>query len=314
MDTMDNQAALTQEEFAFAQNVIKKLSDYFSEQVVGQEGLKKSLITAIIADGHILLESVPGLAKTTAAKAISDAVSGTFSRIQCTPDLLPSDIIGTQIYHQHSGQFETVFGPVFANFVLLDEVNRSSAKTQSAMLEAMQERQVTIGGKTYRMPQDIFIVIATQNPIEQEGTYPKEEIAIMNGIESGRIGTKKGAVLSIEDLDRVQDIAEKVYIDPAIKEYIANIVNMTRHPELISNGRLANYIRTGASPRASINFLRIAKATALISGRTYVVPDDVKNMRHQVLRHRIGLNYAAVVDNISAEEIIDMLVNAVPTP
>ena len=334
MDTMDNHAALTQEEFEFAQNVIKKLSDYFSEQVVGQEGLKKSLITAIIADGHILLESVPGLAKTTAAKAISDAVSGTFSRIQCTPDLLPSDIIGTQIYHQHSGQFETVFGPVFANFVLLDEVNRSSAKTQSAMLEAMQERQVTIGGKTYRMPQDIFIVIATQNPIEQEGTYPlseaqtdrfmikekitfpsvKEEIAIMNGIESGRIGTKKGAVLSIEDLDRVQDIAEKVYIDPAIKEYIANIVNMTRHPELISNGRLANYIRTGASPRASINFLRIAKATALIRGRTYVVPDDVKNMRHQVLRHRIGLNYAAVVDNISAEEIIDMLVNAVPTP
>jgi MoxR-like ATPase len=202
------------------------------------------------------------------------------------------------------------------------------------MLEAMQERQVTIGGKTYRMPQDIFIVIATQNPIEQEGTYPlseaqtdrfmikekitfpsvKEEIAIMNGIESGRIGTKREAVLSIQDLDRVQDIAEKIYIDAAIKEYIANIVNMTRHPELISNGRLANYIRTGASPRASINFLRIAKAEALISGRTYVVPDDVKNMRHQVLRHRIGLNYAAVVDNISVEEIIDMLVNAVPTP
>lgn len=334
MAFQNTRPSIAREDFEYAQEVIRKLSDYYSSKVVGQNTLRISMTAAIIADGHILIESVPGLAKTTAAKAVSDAVDGKFSRVQCTPDLLPSDIIGTQIYHQETGKFETIFGPVFANFVLLDEVNRSSAKTQSAMLEAMQERQVTIGGKTYRMPQDIFIVIATQNPIEQEGTYPlseaqtdrfmikekitfpsvKEEIAIMNGIESGRIGTKKGAVLSIEDLDRVQDIAEKVYIDPAIKEYIANIVNMTRHPELISNGRLANYIRTGASPRASINFLRIAKATALISGRTYVVPDDVKNMRHQVLRHRIGLNYAAVVDNISAEEIIDMLVNAVPTP
>ena len=333
MAFQNTRPSIAREDFEYAQEVIRKLSDYYSSKVVGQNTLRISMTAAIIADGHILIESVPGLAKTTAAKAVSDAVDGKFSRVQCTPDLLPSDIIGTQIYHQETGKFETIFGPVFANFVLLDEVNRSSAKTQSAMLEAMQERQVTIGGITYKMPQDIFIVIATQNPIEQEGTYPlseaqtdrfmikekitypsmDEEVTVLEKMEAHQF-EKTPPVLTIQDVDRVQDIAEKVYIDPAIKEYIANIVNMTRHPELISNGRLANYIRTGASPRASINFLRIAKATALISGRTYVVPDDVKNMRHQVLRHRIGLNYAAVVDNISAEEIIDMLVNAVPTP
>ena len=215
MNNTTNISSIPQEDFAFSQEVIGKLADYFSTRVVGQEGLKRSLITALVADGHILIESVPGLAKTTAAKAISDAVSAKFSRIQCTPDLLPSDIIGTQIYHQETGKFETIFGPVFANFVLLDEVNRSSAKTQSAMLEAMQERQVTIGGITYHMPQDIFIVIATQNPIEQEGTYPlseaqtdrfmikekitypsaDQEIIIMNKIENGTIAAKLPAVL-----------------------------------------------------------------------------------------------------------------------
>ena len=160
-----------QAEFEYAQNVIKQLSNYYDGKVVGQQNLKFALVASIIAEGHVLIESVPGLAKTTAAKTISDAVDGKFSRIQCTPDLLPSDIIGTQVYNQSTGEFETTLGPVFANFVLLDEINRSSAKTQSAMLEAMQERQVTIGGKTYRMPGDVFIVIATQNPIEQEGTY-----------------------------------------------------------------------------------------------------------------------------------------------
>ncbi len=172
---MNIQNNINQEDFDYSQDVIKKLSDYFDSKVVGQKGLKFSLIASIIADGHILVESVPGLAKTTAAKAISDAVDGKFARIQCTPDLLPGDIVGTQIYNQATQKFETILGPVFANFVLLDEVNRSSAKTQSAMLEAMQEKQVTIGGKAYHMPEDIFIVIATQNPIEQEGTYPLSE-------------------------------------------------------------------------------------------------------------------------------------------
>ena len=334
MNNSNRASNISQEEFAFTQEVIGKLSNYFSKRVVGQTGLRNSLITSVVADGHILIESVPGLAKTTAAKAISDAVSGKFSRIQCTPDLLPSDIIGTQIYHQETGKFETIFGPVFANFVLLDEVNRSSAKTQSAMLEAMQERQVTIGGTTYHMPQDIFIVIATQNPIEQEGTYPlseaqtdrfmikekityptaEEEIEIMNRIEDGSIAAKEPAVLTLEDVDRVQEIAEKVYVDAAVKKYIADIVSATRKPAAHIDKKYAEYIRIGASPRATINFLKIAKASALIKGRTYAIPDDVKNMRHQVLRHRIGLGYAAIADNVSVETIIDKLVNSVPTP
>ena len=334
MNENKNMSTVPQEDFEFSQDVIRKLTDYFSERVVGQEVLRNSLITSIVADGHILIESVPGLAKTTAAKAISDALNGKFSRIQCTPDLLPSDIIGTQIYHQETGKFETIFGPVFANFVLLDEVNRSSAKTQSAMLEAMQERQVTIGGVTYHMPQDIFIVIATQNPIEQEGTYPlseaqtdrfmikekityptaEEEIYIMNKIEDGSINTVKPAVLTLEDVDRVQDIAEMVYVDPSVKKYIADIVSATRKPAAHIDKKYAEYIRIGASPRATINFLKIAKASALIKGRTYAIPDDVKNMRHQVLRHRIGLGYAAIADNVSVETIIDKLVNSVPTP
>ena len=327
-------STISEQDFVFSQEVIGKLSNYFSRRVVGQEGLKYSLIASIIADGHVLIESVPGLAKTTAAKAIADAVDGQFSRIQCTPDLLPSDIIGTQIYHQHTGKFETIFGPVFANFVLLDEVNRSSAKTQSAMLEAMQERQVTIGGTTYHMPQDIFIVIATQNPIEQEGTYPlseaqtdrfmikeritypsvNDEIEIMNRIESGAIDTKEPAVLSIQDIDRVQKIAESVYVDAAVKKYIADIVNATRMPGKYLEPRFARYVRIGPIPRATINFLKIAKASALMHGRTYVSPDDVKQLRHQVLRHRIGLNYAAVADNVPVEALIDKIVGAVQAP
>ena len=334
MDQNVHNGTITKEEFDFSQAVIRKLSDYFSTRVVGQEELRNSLIIAVVADGHILIESVPGLAKTTAAKAISDAVSGKFSRIQCTPDLLPSDIIGTQIYHQSTGKFETIFGPVFANFVLLDEVNRSSAKTQSAMLEAMQERQVTIGGTTYHMPKDIFIVIATQNPIEQEGTYPlseaqtdrfmikekitypsaEEEIEILNRIEDGSIARKDPAVLSLDDIDKVQEIAKKVYVDPMVKKYIADIVCATRNPAAYIDKKYAGYIRIGASPRATINFLKIAKASALISGRDYATPDDVKKMRHEVLRHRIGLGYAAVADNVSVESLIDMIVDKVPAP
>ena len=324
---------ITKEEFEYAQDVIRKLAGYFQTRVVGQQMLKLSLIAGILADGHILLESVPGLAKTTAAKAISDAVDGKFSRIQCTPDLLPSDIIGTQIYHQETGGFETIFGPVFANFVLLDEVNRSSAKTQSAMLEAMQERQVTIGGVSYRMPEDIFIVIATQNPIEQEGTYPlseaqtdrfmikekitypspEEETEILTRMETGAF-EKQPPVLSIRDVDKVQEIVTKVYADAAIKKYIAGIVNSTRHPDDILPENMRGYVRIGASPRASIAFLNIAKAVALMQGRTYVIPDDVKRMRHQVLRHRVNLSYAAVADGIAPETIIDQLVGSVRTP
>ena len=280
---MTGKSMISEEDFLFAQDMIKKLRQYFEARVVGQKELEMSLITAIIADGHILLESVPGLAKTTAARTISDAVNGKFSRIQCTPDLLPSDIIGTQIYHQETGKFETIFGPVFANFVLLDEVNRSSAKTQSAMLEAMQEKQVTIGGITYRMPQDVFIVIATQNPIEQEGTYPLseaqtdrfmikdkigypsagEELEILRRIEEGVFSGGKSPVLSIAELDRVQDIAEKVYVDLSIREYITRIVSATRTVRQAAGSDYAKYVRFGASPRATISFLRAAKAAGV---------------------------------------------------
>lgn len=329
-----NPSGITKEEFDYAQDVISRLAGYYDTRVVGQQALKFALIAAIIADGHILIESVPGLAKTTAAKAVSDAVDGRFSRIQCTPDLLPSDIIGTQIYNQATGKFETTLGPVFANFVLLDEINRSSAKTQSAMLEAMQERQVTLGGVTYRMPGDVFIVIATQNPVEQEGTYllseaqtdrfmikekitypsAEEETEILNRIESGVINSKAPAVLSIEDVDRVQDIAEKIYVDASVKLYIANVVDATRHTDKVLPEELSRYVRMGASPRASIAFMRMAKAAALLNRRTYVIPEDIRLISHQVLRHRIQLSFSAAADHVEAETIIDRLLSAVPTP
>ncbi|RKM58122.1 MoxR family ATPase [Butyrivibrio sp. X503] len=331
---MNEQNNITPEDFAYSQDVIKKLSEYFEAKVVGQNQLKFSLIASIIADGHILIESVPGLAKTTAAKAISDAVDGQFARIQCTPDLLPGDIIGTQIYNQATCKFETMLGPVFANFVLLDEVNRSSAKTQSAMLEAMQEKQVTIGGTTYRMPEDIFIVIATQNPIEQEGTYPlseaqtdrflikevisyptaAEEVEILRRIETGAISEVTPAVLTIKDVDKVQDIVDQVYVDESVKWYISSIVVASRRANQIPGFELGKYVRIGVSPRASIAFLKMAKAAALMQGRTYATPDDVKFVRHQVLRHRIGLNYSAVADSITVETVIDGIVNSVKTP
>lgn len=335
MDNYNNQAdvKISQDEFKYAQEVIRKLSEYYDGKVVGQQNLKFALIASIIADGHVLIESVPGLAKTTAAKTISDAVDGQFSRIQCTPDLLPSDIIGTQVYNQSTGRFDTTLGPVFANFVLLDEINRSSAKTQSAMLEAMQERQVTIGGNTYKMPGDVFIVIATQNPIEQEGTYllseaqtdrflikekitypsPEDEAEILRRIETGAI-KKTPPVLSIKDIDNLQSIAEKVYVDKSIKKYIAFVVDATRHAEKVLPEELSRYVKMGASPRASIAFMKIAKAVALIYGRTYVTPDDVKLLRHQVLRHRVELNYAAIADNVTVETIIDRIVGSVQTP
>ncbi|MBR0164168.1 MAG: MoxR family ATPase [Lachnospiraceae bacterium] len=330
----NNRSDITPEEFAASQEILQKLSSYYDARMVGQQNLKFVLSAAILADGHILLESVPGLAKTTAAKTIADAIGGKFSRIQCTPDLLPGDIIGTQIYNQQTGNFDTILGPVFANFVLLDEVNRSSAKTQSAMLEAMQERQVTIGGVTHRMPEDIFIVIATQNPIEQEGTYPlseaqtdrfmlkekidypsaEDEVEILNRTETGAIVRKEPPVIGIADIDRMQKITARVYIDEAVKRYISYIVDATRRADRVLPEELSRYVRMGASPRASIAFMRVAKAVALLYGRTYVTPDDVKILRHQILRHRISLSYAAVADRVSVETVIDRLVGAVRTP
>lgn len=313
-------------------DIITKLRNYYNDRIVGQQSLQISLLTSLLANGHILLESVPGLAKTTAAKVITDAVAGSFSRIQCTPDLLPSDIIGTQIFNYANNQFESKIGPVYANFVLLDEINRSSAKTQSAMLEAMQERQITIDGKIYLLPQ-VFIVIATQNPIEQEGTYLlaeaqldrfllkeklqyptiNDEVEILKRLEQN-VFEKKDAILNLEDIIYLQQITKKVYIDDSLKYYIANIIFATRSPENFISSELAHYIELGSSTRGAIAFMECSKALALIKGRSYVIPEDIKELRYSVLRHRISLNFSAISDNISVEQIIDAIFGAIKTP
>lgn len=326
------QSNITQEELLRAKGIIESMLDYYNSKVVGQERLGASLLVAMMANGHILLESVPGLAKTTAAKVMTQAVNGSFSRIQCTPDLIPSDIIGTQTYNAQTNTFENKIGPVYGNFVLLDEVNRSSAKTQSAMLEAMQERAVTIGGQTYKMP-DVFVVIATQNPVEQEGTYVlseaqmdrfllkveltyptrEQELEILNRIEKG-VFDRSEEVASIDDIKFLQDLCKRVYIDDAIKKYITEIVDATRNLDKVIDPNLAQYVTMGASTRATIAFMDTAKAMALINGRYYCTPEDVKSMRHVVLRHRIMLNFAALADGVEEETIIDAIFGAVKTP
>ena len=323
---------ISNEELQKAVGIINRLFSYYNSKVVGQPGLGYSLLVAMMTNGHVLLESVPGLAKTTAARVMTEAVNGSFSRIQCTPDLIPSDIIGTQMYNMATNTFEDKIGPVYSNFVLLDEINRSSAKTQSAMLEAMQEREVSIGGKTYKLP-EVFVVIATQNPIESEGTYvlseaqldrfllketltypnPADEIEILNRVESD-VFTNISAVASMEDVLYLQKLCRRVYIDPAIKKYIVDIVQASRNTDKFMDPKLAQYVAMGASTRAAIAFMETAKAVALINGRRYCVPDDVKALRYSFLRHRIMLTFAAVADDIKVEQIIDAIVGAVKTP
>ncbi len=330
---MANIQTLSQDEVIQARDMMKLVENEIAKAVIGQRHLKAALTCALVADGHVLVESVPGLAKTTAAKALSMACEGTFSRIQCTPDLMPADITGTQIYNSGTGSFETIKGPVFANFVLLDEINRSSAKTQSAMLEAMEERQVTIANETYRLPSDIFTVIATQNPLEQEGTYPlseaqtdrfmimvritypslEEEISIMSLKEqaSSQFG---GAVISKQEVGWLRMKAQEVYCDRAILKYIATIAHATRHVEEYLDEETARYVRFGVSPRASIAFMKMAKATALRKSRGYVVPEDIKDIARMILRHRIGLSYSARANGVQVDQIIDQLMSKVPTP
>ena len=323
---------ITQAEMNKALEIINKLSDYYDQRIVGQRNLKIALLVSFMTNGHILLESVPGLAKTTAAKILTEAVNAKFAKIQCTPDLLPSDIIGTQIFNYSKNQFETKIGPVYANFVLLDEVNRSSAKTQSAMLEVMQERKLSIAGETHDM-MNPFIVIATQNPIEQEGTYllaeaqtdrfllkeiinyptPDEEVTILNRIESGIIEDSK-PILNVDSILYLQDLTKKVYADDSIKKYIASIINATRNPKLFLSPELAKYVEMGSSPRGTIAILSVSKAVALLNGRNYVTPDDCKALIHSILRHRIALNYAAISDGVMVEQIIDSIIGAINTP
>lgn len=329
----DPQERISPQETKQAQEILHRISQAFEQRVVGQRMLQESLLIGLLTGGHILLESVPGLAKTTAAHTMAQAVGGSFRRIQCTPDLLPSDIVGTQVYDAASTSFRTQLGPVHANFVLLDEINRSSAKTQSAMLEAMQERQTSIGGEVHPLP-DPFLVMATQNPIEQEGTYPlpeaqldrfmlkdvldypspAEEAEVLNRVDSGVFEQAARAVVSLEDIALLQRLVSRVYVDQAVTEYIVGVVYVTRHVHEYIAPELARLVEVGASPRASINFRRGARALAVLHGRDHVIPEDVRRIAHRVLRHRVVLGFEADAEQIRPEQVIDAIFASVRTP
>ena len=317
-----------QKESAF----VDLLSIEMGKVIVGQKQLVENLMIALLANGHVLLEGVPGLAKTLAISTLSKAVNAKFNRIQFTPDLLPADVTGTLIYSQKNENFEIHKGPVFANFVLADEINRAPAKVQSALLEAMQERQVTLGDKTYDLPQP-FLVMATQNPVEQEGTYPlpearldrfmlkvlvdypkkEEERLIVRMNNSGEF-PQPNPVVNPEDIVRAREIVREVYMDEKIERYIVDLVYATRTPADYSLRNLENMISFGASPRASISLCAAAKAYAFIKRRGYVIPEDVRAVCPQVLRHRIGLTYEAEAENLTTDQIIEQVINAVIVP
>ena len=304
-----------------------------SKVIVGQRHLIDSLLIGLLSNGHVLLEGVPGLAKTLAVTTLAQAIDARFSRIQFTPDLLPADLIGTEIYSQKKEEFSVKKGPIFANFVLADEINRSPAKVQSALLEAMQERQVTIGDNTYKLPEP-FLVLATQNPLEQEGTYPlpeaqvdrflikakitypkkDEEMAVMRMNLQGSSFPKANKVITPEDILKARNVVEEVYMDEKIQKYIVDIIFATRQPEDYHVGNLASMISYGGSPRASISLAKAARSYAFIKRRGYVIPEDVRAMSHDVLRHRIGLTYEAEAENITTEDIITEILNNVEVP
>lgn len=311
---------------------ITNLQTGMSQVIVGQKHLVDSLLIGLLSDGHVLLEGVPGLAKTQAIKTLASLVDAKFSRIQFTPDLLPADVIGTMIYSQKEEKFMVEQGPVFANFVLADEINRAPAKVQSALLEAMQERQVTIGKTTYQLPAP-FLVLATQNPIEQEGTYPLPEAQVdrfmlkvvidyplseeeKKIIRMNITGEKPQvrALLSTREIQEAREIVRQVYIDEKIEQYIVDLVFATRYPEKYNLKDMRDYIEFGCSPRASINLALAARAYAFIKHRGYVIPEDVRAVAHDVLRHRIGLTYEAEANNVSVEEIISKIINNVEVP
>lgn len=299
--------------------------------IVGQDHLLERLIVALLARGHILVEGVPGLAKTMAIKTLADSIGGDFKRIQFTPDLVPADLIGTRIYNQKTGEFNTSLGPVFTNLLLADEINRAPAKVQSALLEVMQEKQVTIGRETHRVPSP-FLVLATQNPIETEGTYAlpeaqvdrfmlkvlvgypstTEEFVIVERMTSAMTEVQK--VLTTDQLVELQKKTDQVYVDPALIEYSVKLVSATRNPKEVGLGDLQRYIMFGASPRASINLILTARALAFLRGRSYVLPQDVLDMALDVIRHRLSLSYEALSDNISSDEILKKIFDRIPLP
>ena len=301
--------------------------------IVGQKPLIENLLIGLLANGHILLEGVPGLAKTLAINTLASTMDAKFSRIQFTPDLLPADVTGTLIYSQKSEQFQIKKGPIFANFILADEINRSPAKVQSALLEAMQERQVTIGDESFRLPEP-FLVMATQNPIEQEGTYPlpeaqvdrfmlkvvvkypkkEEEKQIIRMNNTGAGLPKPNVVIKPEDIVRARSVVRDVYMDEKIEKYIVDIVFATRNPEEYGLEKFKNMISFGGSPRASISLSMASKAYAFIRRRGYVIPEDVRAVCYEVLRHRIGLTYEAEADNITSENIISAILDTIEVP
>ena len=317
-----------------AQALLRRIQQVFAQRVVGQAGLRTALVSSMLSGGHVLLESVPGLAKTTAAQTLASAVSGSFHRIQCTPDLMPNDIIGTQIFDYTTGKLTTQLGPVHANMVLLDEINRSSAKTQSAMLEAMQEKQTSIGGEIHKLPAP-FMVMATQNPIEEEGTYvlpeaqmdrflvkevltyptPNEEVEILERLADGSLSAPLTVQpITLEDVQFLQRVVGNVFVHRTIKEYVVAIINTTRGGGPRPLDKFTEHVRVGASPRGGIALMKIGQALALMNGRSYVVPDDIKAMRHAVLRHRLVRTYDALANNVSPESLIDAVFAAVPVP
>lgn len=311
---------------------VNMITQGMDQVIVGQKHLVDSLMIGLLSNGHILLEGVPGLAKTLAIKTLASLIDAKYSRIQFTPDLLPADVMGTMIYSQAKEQFQIKKGPIFANFVLADEINRAPAKVQSALLEAMQERQVTIGEQTFKLD-DPFLVMATQNPIEQEGAYPlpeaqvdrfmlkviigypkkeEEKLIIRQNISGRKIDIKP--VLQPSEIIEAREIVQKVYIDEKIERYIVDIVFATRFPQDYGLGELKEMISFGASPRASISLALAARAYAFLKQRGYVIPEDVRAVCHDVLRHRIGLSYEAEANNMTAEEIISEILNKVEVP
>ncbi|MEI6091591.1 MAG: MoxR family ATPase [bacterium] len=317
-----------QQESSFVDLLLMEMS----KVIVGQKYMVERLLIGLLADGHILLEGVPGLAKTLTISTLSAAVNAKFNRLQFTPDLLPADLTGTLIYNQQKNEFTPRLGPIFSNFILADEINRAPAKVQSALLEAMQEKQVTIGDTTYPLPSP-FLVMATQNPIEQEGTYPlpeaqvdrfmmklvityptrEEEKTILRQNIAKEFPTAQH-VMSIENIERAREIVKEVYLDEKIEQYILDIVFATRNPQDYGLGKLSNLISFGASPRGSINLAKAAQAFAFIKRRGYVVPEDIRAISLDVLRHRIGVTYEAEAENITSEDIITEILNAIEVP
>src|SRR6185437_13417814 len=315
-----------------ARRWIQPLLDEVSKVIIGQRMLVQRLLVGILTNGHILLEGVPGLAKTLGVRTLASAIQTGFQRIQFTPDLLPADLIGTPVYNPRTGEFATRLGPIFSNLILADEINRAPAKVQSALLEAMQERQVTLGGQTYPLP-DPFLVLATQNPIEQEGTYPlpeaqldrfmlkvrisypnrEEELAILGTMATSAPQLSVLSTVNMSEIARAREVVNTIYVDERVRDYIVDIVRATRDPEAF-NLKLDGLIRYGASPRATIFLTLASKASAFITGRAYVTPQDVKSVGLDVLRHRIGITYEAEAELVTSESVIGKIFAGLPVP